>query len=499
MVAAVAVFVLLSIGTILTKRPWCDEAWFASPALDLVENGRMGTHILEPTGSHLSVLKPGVRLDRIDQHTYWVTPVYLLVLALAFKLFGFSLTVARLPALIWGGGGLAAWYVIVRRLDGSRQLAILTLFLIGVDYAFVDAASDVRMDMMCAALGFIAMAVYLALRETRFLAALLLSQAAAALSLFTHPNGLLASAALLFMLVYLDRERLSWQVAPLMGAPYVVAGVGWLSYILRDWTAFVAQFGANAGSRLAGLSAPLEAIRLEVSLRYLENHFLPSDGGLNGRLKLLILLAYLAALVFMIATPALRRNPGYRLLLHIAGLRFLMMAWGASLKTASYLVHIIPFYAFFLACVTAWLWQRSSRVRWVTASVICLVVGLQLTWSVYRILWQRPYQTQYLPAVQFLREHMTQEDLVCGSADLAFALGFFNPRIVDDLWIGRWSGKRPTIVVIDHWYYNGVMVGFKEASPGYLPYVHQLLQEDFHEIYSQPDRYLIYRRNAPSP
>jgi hypothetical protein len=120
------------------------------------------------------------------------------------------------------------------------------------------------MDMICAALGFLALAVYLVLRETRFLWAVLLSHTAAALSLFTHPNGALASAALVFSLIYLDRKRLQWAVVSLMGTPYVLLGLGWLAYVMKAPDEFVAQFGANAGNRMAGLAAPLEAIRLEI-------------------------------------------------------------------------------------------------------------------------------------------------------------------------------------------------------------------------------------------
>jgi len=210
--AAVSVFVLSALGSALSKRPWCDEAWFASPALDLVENGRMGPHLLDPTGSHLSILIPGARLERINERTYWVMPVYLFVLALTIKIFGFGLFVVRLPALIWGLVALAAWYVIVRWLGGSRELASLTVFLIGIDYAFVNAGSDGRMDMMCAALGFLALAIYLVLRETRLALAVLLAHTVAALSLSTHPNGALASAALVVYAVVFGPE------APLVGS-----------------------------------------------------------------------------------------------------------------------------------------------------------------------------------------------------------------------------------------------------------------------------------------
>ena len=169
--APLVIFLALALGSTLTKRPWVDEAWFASPAYDLASHGRMGTHVLEPRGSHLSVLNPAASLERIDQHTYWVMPLHLLVLACSFKIAGFSLTVMRLPAVLWGLAALLAWYVIVRRLGGSRALGGLAVLLIGVDYAFVNSASDGRMDMMCASLGYLALAAYLQFRETRLMTA----------------------------------------------------------------------------------------------------------------------------------------------------------------------------------------------------------------------------------------------------------------------------------------------------------------------------------------
>jgi hypothetical protein len=99
-----------------------------------------------------------------------------------------------------------------------------------------------------------------------------------------------------------------------MGTPYVLLGLGWLAYVMKAPAAFVAQFGANASNRMAGLSAPLEAIRLEITTRYLQYHFLPGDGGFS-QLKILILVAYVAAVVFVVGVPELRRNHGYRLLL----------------------------------------------------------------------------------------------------------------------------------------------------------------------------------------
>ena len=491
--AAIIPFIAFSLGTALTKRPWCDEAWFASPALDLVANGRMGTQVLEPTGSYFALQRPGVNLDRIDQHTYWVLPLHFLVLAAWFKIFGFSLAVLRLSATAWGLAALAAWYVIVRRLGGSRGLGILAIFLIGIDAAFVDSAADGRMDMMCAALGFISLAVYLSLREKNVMQAALAGHTVAALGCFTHPNGALASVALLFVMVYLDRKRLSWTTLLLTGVPYIVGALGWGLYIMQDPAAFRAQFGANTLGRSAGLMAPLESIWLEVSFRYLEAHFLPSDSGPFSSIKVLVLAAYLASVVNMIAVPELRRNPGCRLLLYLTGLRFVMMAVGVSLKYAFYLVYILPFYAVILAYALSWLWRRPGRIRWISAMVLSAVVAVQSVWSLHLIFRYRPYQTKYRPAVSFLKDNLTPQDLIFGSAELGFSFGFYNRQIVDDLWFGRWTGKKPTVIVLDKWRYYKILIDHK--PPEYTEYVTRLLETSFHKVYSQNDGYQIYTRN----
>ena len=44
-----AVYLLLAIGGARTLLPWCDEAWFSSPALNLINSGYMGTSVLDPT------------------------------------------------------------------------------------------------------------------------------------------------------------------------------------------------------------------------------------------------------------------------------------------------------------------------------------------------------------------------------------------------------------------------------------------------------------------
>lgn len=50
---------------------WCDEAWFSSPALNLMTTGHTGTSVLDPTADfHTNRIAP------IDKYTYWIAPLY---------------------------------------------------------------------------------------------------------------------------------------------------------------------------------------------------------------------------------------------------------------------------------------------------------------------------------------------------------------------------------------------------------------------------------------
>jgi hypothetical protein len=320
------------------------------------------------------------------------------------------------------------------------------------------------------------------------------SHTAAALGCFTHPNGVIASASLVFLMFYLDRKRCSWFTLPLAGTPYVASALGWGLYIVQDPAAFRSQFGANSLGRTVGLTAPVEALWLEIKVRYLESHFAPVDAGSLSSIKVLVLVAYFGAVIIMIAVPELRRKSGYRLLLYLTGLRFLIMAVGVSFKSEIYLVHILPFYAVILACAISWFWHQQGRIRWIAAMVLCVVLAVQSSWSLHRILRYRPYQTKYQPAVRFLKAHMTPQDLVFGSAELGFSFGFYDRQIVDDLWLGRWTGKQPTIIVLDKWRYYRNLISAKQ-DPEYTDYVTKLLRGNFHQIYSQEEGYQIYTRN----
>ena len=147
----------------LTKAPWCDEGWFANPAYNLANHGMMGTTVLEPTGHYLDA-----NLKGIQERTYVVVPLQLVMMAGWFKIFGFSLLAMRANGILWGLIALASLYVVVRKLSHSSTIALAAVIITALDFTFLWGAADGRMDTMSMALGMSAQAAYLALRKRKF-------------------------------------------------------------------------------------------------------------------------------------------------------------------------------------------------------------------------------------------------------------------------------------------------------------------------------------------
>ena len=263
-----AVYDGLGLTNVLTKAPWCDEAWFGNPAYNLAYHGFMGTTVLDPASSTWK----SVRLTGIDRHTYWVMPLNLLFNAASFRIFGFGILPMRLLSLLWGLAALLAWGAILWKLTGRTVFALAGVGLIAIDYHFLSQAADGRMAVMSAALGWSGIAVYLLLREKSLIRAVAVSQGLAAFALFTHPNATMLVAMLIAATFYFDRKRISGSVVAVAAAPYLAIAAGWGLYILQKPGDFVTQFLGNAGDRGPTITTPLAALREEIVSRYLNNY-----------------------------------------------------------------------------------------------------------------------------------------------------------------------------------------------------------------------------------
>src|SRR5438105_616436 len=101
--AIFVVYLALAGATLLTRKPWCDEGWFASPAWNLVERGHMGTTVY---------VVPDTIYPRLDRLTYWMPPLHFLAQAAVFRVAGPGIFQMRFISLVSGAVLVAATFVL---------------------------------------------------------------------------------------------------------------------------------------------------------------------------------------------------------------------------------------------------------------------------------------------------------------------------------------------------------------------------------------------------
>ena len=350
-----AVFLAGSIATALTEKPWCDEGWFASPALNLAREGYMGTDLLETANTHLT----GIR-----ERTYWIFPLYPVVLAGWFKLFGFSLFSMRMVSVLAGAVILWSLLTIVRRLKLDWRVSALAIGFLVIDYQFLRRASEGRMDALCAAFGYAAIAVYLSWRETHLRRAIFASHALCAAAMITHPNGGLYFLPLALAHVYFDWRRLRWHDLLTAGCPYLIGFGVWSLYILQDPQDFLTQLGGNARNRGVFWTDPLRAISDEIRQRYLVQigGFDPAQGLLKN-LKAIVLVTIVVGVVGFFVARLWRSNRAARYLGMAAVMQGVALAILDGHRVHLYAVHIVPWYFLLTACSCSMPGERAGSRR----------------------------------------------------------------------------------------------------------------------------------------
>lgn len=495
--SALLIYLVLALGSAYTIRPHQDEGWIANPALNLSTRGFMGTTVLEES-SGFGMKSPGkpMALPGLNRYTYYLTPLELLALAAWFKVFTFGLVSMRVFSIVWGLIALAALFLIMKTLSGNRYVALLTFVLVALDVHFIMRAAHGRMDMMSAALAFASFALYLNMRQRNLSLAVLLSQSLTVASGLTHPNGgIVAFAGLLFLTIYFDRQRIKLKHVAIAVIPYIVGGVGWGLYIVKDSSAFWAQFTFNATSsgRLDAILHPMQALASEITDRYLINYGIASQP--EGRTALamvlgLVLVVYVIALVNSFLSRRIRQHKGYRALLFLTTIIFVILTLFEGMKYLWYLIYITPFLN---AVVAVWLyesWQNRSLPRWVVALTLCGLLGLQITATAYRIK-QNTYQNRFLPVADFIQSRGHKDPSVIGSSEFGFNLGFDN--LMDDVWLGYFSGKRPDYIIINDRYQFGIS-DMIARDPAFNRHVSQLLGQEYELIAEPTPSSKVYQR-----
>ena len=442
-VIIVLVYLALSIGTAHALRPWVDEGWYGAPAWSLAFRGYMGTP---------SYVEDG--LTDINRYSYWIMPIYPVLQAGWYRIFTFSLGSMRALSVLCGLAGLVAWTLFFRRLTGDTIGALLFMALMACDYTCLTAAGTGRPDVMAFAFQALAFATYLHWRERNLNLAILISQTFVVASGLTHPNGgMLSFLGVLWLVIYFDWSRIRVAHFALAAIPYVVGALGWGAYIAEGPSAFVAQYGYQIALRSHVAFAPWMALHDELVSRYLTAMGLGghSPGSVGPHyLKALIFAAYAVSIAALLAIPSLRSKSATRFLLGLVGIFFLFYTFADATKAHYYLIYILYPLTAALVVFVRWGWQHYSRARPAIGLMMAVLLVVQSGGAVYRIR-RDPWHKEYLPAVAFLESHAKPGDLIAGSHELGFTIGF-QDNFVDDHLLGLETGKRPTFIFIEEIY-----------------------------------------------
>jgi hypothetical protein len=490
----VALYLVLAIAADHTYMPWCDEAWFATPGINLASDGTFGTPVLDETA-----VWNARNLRGVNRITYWFMPLHPVVVAGWTWVAGTSLYAVRTLSMLWGLVALAAWYLIVRKLadpDGTRA-ALFMAGLLAIDFQFVWYAGVGRMDMMTEALLSCAFASYLWLRERSFTRAILVSQTFMMLAGMTHPISLGGFVGLLFLTLYFDWRKVRFQHLALAILPYAVAGAAWGVFISKDPAMFWDQFYGNITGRLSREGGFFQSIWNQYKERFLWMYGFHPDNSGASHLKIVIFLTYMGGLVTGWAMRDFRAKPAYRAWLILCALLFFCYSNLDKDVHEFYLVHIMAPAIATLALVLNWVLRTRRAPAWAIACVFLVIGSIQLMTTVSRIR-QDAYHHRYLDTTAVLKKTAKPGELIMGSSELGWELGW-KSNLVDDFRLGYLTGKHPDVIVLDKNRYQEWIPNLKVFDPKAYTFTTGLLEREFHPIYRN-DAYIIYvRSNRANP
>jgi len=434
-------FLTLSIGYSYARSPWWDEGLFADVALNFRNLGHLGSLALDPDGY--------LHFPAVSQYTYWQFPLYLVSVGTWLRFVPPTVEWMRLFSVGFGLLYVFSWFLFVRSVTRNQSLALLVAAAVSLDYACVSAASDGRMDMMCAALGQTALAAYVSLRGNHWNLAVAVAAVFGAAAFFCHPLGVLPNVGLA-VLVILDRRQIHWQGLAAAPVPFLLGGTLCLRYVLEAPQIYLAQSTSASAYRISTFGGIIRNLFNDAYSRY----FFYYCGNLQGfsRLKVFCLLFGVAGIAGLLLDRRLRSQRITRLLLMLAGVAYAGIAVLDNQKLPVYFVHSVPIFS---ACGAVWVyncWARSGLKRtFASALFVTSMMGTTLGFA-YKI-YQNDYRSEYIPAIRAIRRLAPPGDVVMGGSELAFQHGF-GPQLRDDRYLGFFSKLKPAVFVENEYYTN---------------------------------------------
>jgi len=401
----------------------------------------------------------------------------------------------RYFSVLWGTVLVFAYYVVVRKISRDRRTTWLVLLLMVFNYDLINLTTA-RYDGMAAALSACGLAAYAALRERHLSLALFAANACIAVAAMTHPYGALGFGYLLILFLVLDRKQFRPSYLALVAIPYVIALFSWTLYISQDVIMFKSQFLSNAQPHKTSLLHPLSLLVSELHERYWVL-FAGMRAGVPVymRLKLGILILYLISFIAAVLTPTIRKNKASSALLACAMFGFLALTMGEGSRLYNYLVHVIALYSIVLAICLRHLRSLGRPHRAIVAVIVCGVGSFTLASIAYRVRLNS-YNKAYLPAADYLNQHVRDAQLVFAGGEFVFPLSC-DRHLLDDPQLGYANQRHADYIVMGN-AYDSKFQRERSQDPKLYNYMDRILHTyrlvfasraglDYYRVYASPD------------
>ena len=210
-----------------------------------------------------------------------------------------------------------------------------------------------------------------------------------------------------------------------------------------------------------------------------------------GKLRVGVLIVYVAAVLGLWWPRAVRRMPAARIIGGLIAIVLLVLAFLEGAKQPWYLIHLAWLLA--AAAAASYQWHTQRRPRWRPVWLAALAgVALLQTGYAAALIAQARYASIYQPVIAVLQRDMQPGQFVMGSAELGFGLGF--DRVLDDANLGYYSGKRPDFIVIDS-NYRAHLAELARTRPALYGDLEGMLAGQYRPVYSNAG-YSVYARNT---
>jgi hypothetical protein len=131
-----------------------------------------------------------------------------------------------------------------------------------------------------------------------------------------------------------------------------------------------------------------------------------------------------------------------------------------------------------LGALWIWNWTEGRKFARVTAVAVILCIQGMAIADGY---WENQYHTEHLPAATFMQEHGYPGSLIMASGQFVFEFGF-DGRLVDDVRLGFFTGKRPEFYIRDIWY-DDWLEKSKTSDPAVYQHVTTTLAQHYREVF----------------